>query len=111
MSTGPKRDRVDGDTLWDADGREWSTKHTRWVTRSQANSFAKRDGVAGLLDGPGQPVRWMDASETKAWWAHARNHFEVPGTIGAKPDDHGRTWTAHVWRRADARLIVFETNH
>ena len=96
--------------MWDADGNEWTTKHTRWVTYDQAKSFAKRDGCSGLLDDPGKPVRWMDSDETKTWWAHAKDHFEVPGSSVAEADEHGQTWTAHLWRRADVRLIVFETH-
>lgn len=109
MADGDHLSYIDGDRLWDAAGREWVNKHTRWTTAKQANAFAKRGAVVGLHDSPGRPLRWLDGDQLSAWWAHARRHFEVPGVEGGKPDDHGLTWGAHVWRRGDERLIVFET--
>jgi len=110
VADGDHLSRVEGDRLWDADGHEWTTKHTAWVTLKQANAFARRAGGGGLLEGPGQPVRWMLGEEMSLWWKHARNHYEVPGHERARADEPGRWWTAHLWRRGDLRLIVFETN-
>ena len=109
MADREHRNRIVGNELWDADGKLWTTKHSRWTTAAQAGSFAKRGSVAGWLDGPGAPIRWMTAEQTRAWWDHANDHFEVPGRTIAGADDQGRTFAVHIWRRADARLIVFET--
>jgi hypothetical protein len=101
---------VEGSRLWDAHGQEWTTKHSTWVDADRAGAFARRDGIAGFLDGPGRPVRWATADQTRQWWRQAQRHFEVPGKSLAPSDEDGRTWTAHIWRRGTDRLIVFEAH-
>jgi hypothetical protein len=96
MGDGDHVSFVDGDRLWDADGREWTTKHSRWVDVNQAAGFARRESLVGFLDGPGQPVRWATADQTRQWWRQARRHFEVPGRSTAPAEEEGRTWSAHV---------------
>jgi hypothetical protein len=110
MADGDHVSCIDGDRLWDADGREWRTRHSHWVAVEQAAAFVGRDGLSGFLDGPGRPVRWSTAVQTRQWWRQARPHFEVPGRVSAPADPQGRTWTAHIWRRGSDRLIVFEAN-
>ena len=100
---------IDG-LLWDAQGQEWTTKHTRWATAKQASGFVGRDTPVGLVDTPGRPVVWMSGDEAQRWWAHAKRHFDVPGSIDAEPDEDNRTWSAHIWQRAEGRMLVFETN-
>jgi hypothetical protein len=110
MADGDHVSHVEPGHLWDAAGREWTTKHTRWVTAKQASAFARRTAGGGLLESPGQPVLWMTAEEMAFWWAKARDHFEIPGSDFSLPDEHNRTWAAHLWRRGAERLIVFEAN-
>ena len=100
---------IDG-VLWDADGHEWRTKHSRWATAKQAAGFVGREVPVGLVETVGRPVVWMSGDEAQRWWAHARRHFDVPGTSDAEPDDTNRTWSAHIWERGDRRLLVFETH-
>lgn len=95
--------------LYDGCGDNWSTKHSRWATPKQAAGFVGRDTQVGLLDAPGKVLTWMSGQSAQEWWAHAKHHFEVPGTSHAEPDDTNRTWGAHLWQRGDARLLVFET--
>jgi hypothetical protein len=96
--------------LWDADGREWTTKPTRWATPKQAAGFVGRDAPVGLVEAGGRPVVWMSGSEAQRWWAHARLHFDVPGSVDAEPDAENRTWSAHIWQRGADRMLIFETN-
>lgn len=103
-------DLVLGDSLWDAEGREFTTKHTRWASAKQAGAMARRNDAVGLVEAPGQPISWMRGVELAQWWAHAKRHFDVPGTVDGKPDEQGRIWSAHVWRRGDERLLEFEQN-
>lgn len=104
-----KNDVVDG-VLSDAAGHEWMTKHSRWATAKQASGFVGRDTPVGLIGSPGQPLTWMKGQASQEWWAHAKRHFDVPGRVDAEPDASNRTWSAHVWERGDARLLVFQTN-
>lgn len=100
---------IDG-VLWDEDGREWTTKHTRWATAKQAAGFVGRDAPVGLLEAVDRPLMWMSGDDAQRWWAHARLHFEVPGAMDAEPDELNRTWSAHIWERGDSRMLIFETN-
>jgi hypothetical protein len=95
--------------LWDRDGHEWATKPTQWATAKQASGFVGRESAVGLVDSPGRPLAWMSGDDAQAWWAHAKRHFDVPGSLDAEPDEDNRTWSAHIWRRGDGRLLVFET--
>ena len=98
------------EVLWDGQGLEWTTKHSRWATAKQAAGFIGRDAPVGLVESPGQALIWMNGDTAQQWWAHAKRYFEVPGTFDAEPDQENRTWSAHIWHRGDARLAVFETN-
>jgi hypothetical protein len=100
---------VDG-TLFDRDGSEWTTKHTRWANAKQASGFVGRETPVGLVEAADRPVIWMSGDEAQQWWAHAKLHFDVPGALDAEPDDENRSWSAHIWQRGDDRLLVFETH-
>ena len=106
--TGSSRNRVLADRLWDEAGREWTTKRTAWLTDKQVQQLVKRDQPV-VIYGLGRPMQWLDASEARLWWSHARRHLEVPGQHGASPDAEGLTWGAHLWRREDDRLLGFES--
>ncbi len=102
------RNRVLGDRLWDDDGQEWTTRRADWVTAKQVRQLIGRDQRV-LVHSYGRSVQWLGAAAAPQRWSHVRHHFEVPGEHGAEPDDEGRTWGAHLWRRGDARLLGFET--
>jgi hypothetical protein len=109
MADGDHVNLVVEDVLWDADGQEWTTKRSRWATAKQASGYIGREAPVALLDTPGQPLTWMNGQQSQQWWAHARLHFDVPGTLDAEADESNHTWAAHIWERGDDRLLVFET--
>lgn len=110
MADGDRVSALIGDTLWDDAGQEWTTKHTRWATAKQASGFVGRGAQVGLVVSPGQPMTWMSGDDAQRWWGHAKRHFEVPGQVDAEPDGENRIWSAHIWRRLETRLLVFETH-
>ena len=110
MTNAKPLNRVSDGVLVDRDGQTWTTKHSRWATAKQASGFVGRANPIGLIERPGAELIWMVGDDAQQWWAHAKRHFEVPGISHSEPDELNRTWTAHIWQRDDARLVVFETN-
>ena len=95
-------------SLVDDAGREWTASWASWASDKQVRQFLVRDQRV-CVRAPGEDLRWLTADEARTLWDHARAHFEVPGITAAVPDHQGRTWGAHVFRREDDRLLVFET--
>jgi hypothetical protein len=110
MTESPRLNVVVDGVLVDREGQEWTTKHSRWATAKQAAGFIGRDAPVGLIEHPGGELLWMHGDAAQQWWAHAKRHFDVPGTSDAEPDQANRTWSAHIWQRGDARLAVFEAH-
>ncbi len=95
-------------TLVDDAGREWTTRWASWASEKQVHQFLGRDQRV-CVRAPDEELRWLAADQARTLWDHLREHFEVPGIAAAAPDEQGRTWGAHVFRREDDRLLVFET--
>lgn len=105
----PDRDHVNfanHDRLWDRDGLEWTTKWAAWAETKQVAQFVGRDAEVACIEGGSGTLEWLDHDGAQSWWEHAKNHFEVPGKSIAVPDEAGRTWAAHIYRRDVARLLV-----
>ena len=110
MTDAARVNRVVDGALVDREGNEWTTKHSRWASAKQASGFVGRETPIGLLEAPGRALVWMHGDEAQAWWAHAKRHFEMPGTSASEPDEDNRTWSAHIWQRGSERIAVFETH-
>ncbi len=102
-----RRDEVDGDQLWDGEGRLYTRKRSRWLRAREVERLIGRGHPVALYGPDGLAVTWLDASQAGAWWQHAEGHLEVPGTTASEPDASGRTYGAHLWRsNNDVRLGI-----
>ncbi|GIG21491.1 hypothetical protein Cch01nite_22150 [Cellulomonas chitinilytica] len=106
MSTGPARGRVLRDRLWDLDGAEWQTHLGRWASSQEVTDQLSR-GRRAFVHGLGRPFRSVTGASLDAYWATARDHFEVPGESGADPDSDGLTYAAQVWNRGGDTVVGF----
>ncbi|MDB5876463.1 MAG: hypothetical protein JWQ07_5905 [Ramlibacter sp.] len=78
-------------------------------------SWASFEDVASLLTagspvvvhGFGRPFRDLAVADAPAFWLRVRDHFQIPGTTSAEPDDEGLTYAAQVWRKEGERLLGF----
>lgn len=100
------RSRVHEDRLWDADGREWRGRSGSWATALDVASLLAEHAPV-VVHGFGRQFRTLDERDTRLFWAHAGQHFEVPGQSVGVPDDSGLTYAAQVWSRGDLQLLGF----
>ncbi|GAA2719250.1 hypothetical protein [Cellulomonas aerilata] len=107
MNNADETDRVPR-TLVDEAGRHWTTRWASWASEKQVRQFLGR-GHLVCVRAPGEELQWLKPDEALRLWDHAAPHLEVPGIAAATPDEHGRTWGAHVFRHKNDRLLVLET--
>lgn len=86
----------------------WTAKRIRWATAREVRAFLKRNDPVGVVDFKGSSLKWMTLAEVASFWAHAHDHFSVPGRAGASNDVHGSQWGAHIWGCGKERLLIFE---
>lgn len=104
--TGASRCRVHKDRLWDADGLEWSSTLGQWAGPDEVAALLAA-GTPVVVHGFGRPFRTLTTTEARRLWSKVSSHFEVPGRLGAEPDDNGLTYAAQVWTRGKERLLAF----
>lgn len=104
--TGSDRCRVHKDRLWDANGLEWSSTLGEWAGPDEVAALLAADAPA-VVHGLGRPFRTLSMTEARFLWSVVGSHFEVPGQVGAEPDEHGLTYAAQVWTRGSQRLLGF----
>lgn len=103
----PTRNRMLDDRLWDDDGREWRCDRSDRATPQQITQILGTDHPVAL-HGYGRRMRWLTQDEARTFWHRIVRHVEVPGRLATEPDEEGLTYTAHIWRNGDYRLLGIE---
>jgi hypothetical protein len=95
--------------LWDRKGDEWTNAHEE-IERPEVEELLRRGNVEVAIAECGGPLRWLEEGERIDVWRReiAPDFHDVPNW--KPPRDAPGQWpySARIWRRGDATLILFD---
>ncbi|MGQ0466860.1 MAG: hypothetical protein ACT4QG_16235 [Sporichthyaceae bacterium] len=98
---------VTDDRLWDFQGRQWIRDESYADGRTAEGHFGwirpvgvvRRDGL----------LRWVTSHESWDFWESVRPHYLAAGE-SAPSNEHGETFSGHVWRSGNDRLFTLQVH-